>query len=159
MTTGIGHMTNFWSKFGHDDNWNWSHDQFLVKITKIWSRYQFLVNFTRNKKPDRKGLRVLVTSKESRLDFIDVDSIKKVSKNWKHKALAENDKKRSSEAGPYFLLNMEVLILEVSGKSLALVQLHRGVSESGVNPEVHQGHNQKRQLGRSNDVSASNWWR
>ena len=85
--------------------------------------------------------------------------ISNVSNNWKRKALAENDKKRSSGAGPYFLLNMEVLILEVSGKSSALVQLHRVVSESGVNPEGHQGHNKKQQLGRSNDVSASNWWR
>ena len=35
--------TNFWwklPKFGHDDNWNWSCDQFLEKITKIWSRWQ-----------------------------------------------------------------------------------------------------------------------
>ena len=149
MTIGIGCVRNL----------NWSCDKFLVKITKIWSRYQFLVKFTRNKKPDRKGLWVFVTSKETWLDFTDVDSIKKVSKNWKRKALAENDKKRWSGAGPYFLLNMEVLILEVSGKSLALVQLHRGVSESGVNPEGHEGHNQKQQLGRSNDVSTSNWWR
>ena len=73
--------------------------------------------------------------------------------------MAENDKKRSSGAGPYFLLNMEVLILEVSGKSLALVQLHRVVCESGVNPEGHQGHNQKQQFVRSMDVSASNWWK
>ena len=92
---------------------------------------------------DNPWLKVLVTSKGQGLDYTDVDSVKSVSKNWKPKALAENDNKRSSGAGLYFLLNMEVLILEVSGKSLALVQLHRGVSESGVNPEGHQGHNQK----------------
>ena len=90
----------FWSflpKICHDDNWNWSHDQFLVNFTKIWLRWrlelvawpifgkflskfgqvtnsnchhdeilvnfiknwspnQFLVKFTKNKKPDRKGL-------------------------------------------------------------------------------------------------------
>ena len=28
-----------WPKFGHDDNWNWSHDQFLLKVNKIWSRW------------------------------------------------------------------------------------------------------------------------
>ena len=69
------------------------------------------------KKPYINGLRVLVTSRELEAQGL----------GW------EWQKKRSSGAGPYFLLNMEVLILEVSGKSLALVQLHRGVSESGVN--------------------------
>ena len=78
MTIGIGHMTDFWQKlprfgrddnwnlssdqflvtlpkFGQDDNWNWLYDQFLVNITKIWSCDQYLVKFTKNEKPDRKG--------------------------------------------------------------------------------------------------------
>ena len=28
-----------WPKFGHDNDWNWSHDQFWLKINKIWSRW------------------------------------------------------------------------------------------------------------------------
>ena len=50
--------TKFWQilpKFGHPTNSNCHRDQFLVNVTKIWSRDQFLVKFTKNKKPDRKG--------------------------------------------------------------------------------------------------------
>ena len=43
MTIEIGCVTNFGQKllkFGPDDNWYWSCHQFLVKIIKIWSRWQ-----------------------------------------------------------------------------------------------------------------------
>ena len=104
---------------------------------------------------DNAWQRVLAASKEIGLDFTDVNSIKKAFKNWKRKALAENDKRKSSGAGPHSLTNVEELILEVSGKSSAMVQLHRGVSESGINRKGHQGHSQKCQPGRSNDVPTS----
>ena len=43
-------------EIGGDDDWNWLHDQFLVKNTKIWSYNQFLVKITKNKRPHEKGL-------------------------------------------------------------------------------------------------------
>ena len=101
---------------------------------------------------DNPWQRGLVTSNKICLDFTDVDS----KSLQELEALGENDKGKSNGTGPYFLLNVEVLINRVSGKSLGLVQLHMRVSESGINPVGHQGHNQKQQLGRSNDVSASN---
>ena len=51
MTLKIGHMTNFWqnlSKFGGNDNWKWSSNQFLVKITQLGHGYNWywpLTNF------------------------------------------------------------------------------------------------------------------